>query len=74
MKKTMLVLAAISALTALPATAHHFSPAEPDIGDMMDMHETMVDSLLESGTIQRPLDEAGDTATIDIDTGAGSQR
>ena len=56
MKKTMIILAALGAFTALPASAHHMSPAEPDIGDMMDMHVTTVDSLIEDGVIQSSME------------------
>lgn len=65
MKKTIIASAFLSAVIALPVAAHHPSPAEPEIGDMMDMHETTVDALIEDGVIQSDSDMAVDEIGAD---------
>ncbi len=64
-KKTLIASTLLSAFIALPAAAHHPSPAEPDIGDMMDMHETTVDALIEDGIISRDSDMGVDEIGAD---------
>jgi len=45
--KTLYLIATtvIGLALAAPLVAHHNSPADPDIGDMMDRHEEAIDSL-----------------------------
>ncbi len=42
---------------AAPVFAHHPSPAEPDIGDMMGMHDAAIESMLETRVMTIDLDE-----------------
>lgn len=51
LRNTIIATALLTTFVSLPAAAHHLSPAEPDIGDMMEMHETTVDALIEDGVI-----------------------
>ena len=46
MRTTYLIATTVIGLAlAAPLAAHHNSPAEPDIGDMMGRHEAAIDDL-----------------------------
>ena len=46
MKTTYLIATTVICLAlAAPLAAHHNSPADPEIGDMMGMHEYAIDNL-----------------------------
>lgn len=52
-----LVSGVFALIVAAPAFAHHPSPAEPDIGDMMGMHDAAIESMLETRVMTIDLDE-----------------
>ena len=52
MKVTYLITTAVIGLAlAAPLAAHHNSPAEPDIGDMMGRHEDAIEALADRGAM-----------------------
>lgn len=60
MRFQKLSLALIPALfIAAPAFAHHPSPAEPDIGDMMGMHDAAIEAMLDTRNMDVDLDDNG---------------
>ena len=60
MKTTYLIATTVICLAlAAPLAAHHNSPADPEIGDMMGMHEEAIDSL-DTGS----MDPSNDTSIV----------
>ena len=78
LRNTIIATALVTTFVSLPAAAHHFSPAEPDIGDMMEMHESTIDALVEDGIISRdddmgaPDDMGTDSVLVEETVGDGN--
>jgi hypothetical protein len=84
MKVTTSVLALLlGAMTSATAMAHHMSPMDPGIGDMMGMHEEAIGDLttMQSGDMNQvgintdaamdPADGAGAPLADEFDIGPG---
>lgn len=75
MKLTHYAIAALASLTlAFPVWGHHNSPADPDIGDMMGMHDAAIDALDPNGsgnatTSMDPADSSGPGTDLDDPSG-----
>jgi len=73
MNRKHIAAAALVALFTTPAFAHHPSPAEPDIGDMQGMHESAIESMLETTSRAFDLEEVrSDNVGSGIDNGGSS--
>jgi hypothetical protein len=82
----LIVLTALGVALALPVAAHHMSPMDVDIGDMMGMHDDAIDLLDPAGeansdmgwdspdAVSPALDVGGTGAGIDTNPGSGLTR
>lgn len=70
MKKTSLFVAAVIGVAlAAPVAAHHNSPFDLEIGDMMDQHETAINTLMLPDSALGGMDPSNDAPT---DSSGGS--
>lgn len=68
----LIVLTALGVALALPLAAHHMSPMDPDIGDMMGNHEDAIDALDPGGNANSDMGwDSADTVPAQGGTGAG---